>query len=56
VTEPVIASGGARDIADLTSLRDLEAADRSLQGVVVGREITEGRFTVEEAKALLGDD
>ena len=55
VSEPVIASGGARDMADLTALRDLEVDGRSLQGVVVGREITEGRFTIEEAQALLGD-
>ncbi|MCJ7726432.1 MAG: HisA/HisF-related TIM barrel protein [Acidimicrobiia bacterium] len=55
VTEPVIASGGARDIADLTSLRDLCRDQRCLAGVVVGREITEGRFTIEEAKALLAE-
>ena len=54
VQEPVIASGGARDIADLTALRDLEMDGRKLQGVVVGREITEGRFTIEEAEGLLG--
>jgi phosphoribosylformimino-5-aminoimidazole carboxamide ribotide isomerase len=54
VTEPVIASGGARDIADLISLRDLERNGRRLQGVVAGREITEGRFTLDEARALLG--
>ena len=32
VTEPVIASGGARDIADLTSLRDLCRDERCLAG------------------------
>ena len=53
VTEPVIASGGARDLADLTSLRDLEREGRKLQGVVVGREITEGRFGIADAKALI---
>jgi phosphoribosylformimino-5-aminoimidazole carboxamide ribonucleotide (ProFAR) isomerase len=52
--EPVIASGGARDLKDLAGLRDLEAGGRRLDGVIVGREITEGRFTVEEAQALIG--
>ena len=55
VSEPVIAAGGARDIADLTSLRDLCRDERCLAGVVVGREITEGRFTIEAAKALLAE-
>jgi phosphoribosylformimino-5-aminoimidazole carboxamide ribotide isomerase len=53
VTEPVVASGGARDLDDLRALRDLEVDGRRLAGVVVGREVTEGRFTVEEAKGLL---
>jgi len=53
VSEPVIASGGARDVADLASLRDLEHSGRKLQGVIVGREITEGRFTIEQAKEIL---
>lgn len=56
VSEPVIASGGARDMADLTALRDLEHDDRKLQGVIVGREISEGRFTIEEAQELLGSE
>jgi len=51
VTEPVIASGGARDMADLRALVALESDGRQLSGVVVGREITEGRFTMEEARA-----
>jgi phosphoribosylformimino-5-aminoimidazole carboxamide ribonucleotide (ProFAR) isomerase len=56
VTEPVIASGGARDVADLTALRDLERDGRHLQGVVFGREITEGRFTIEQAEAILAEE
>ncbi|HSL82969.1 MAG TPA: HisA/HisF-related TIM barrel protein, partial [Thermoanaerobaculia bacterium] len=40
VTEPVIASGGARDLQDLAHLHDLEVEGRRLAGVVVGREIT----------------
>jgi phosphoribosylformimino-5-aminoimidazole carboxamide ribonucleotide (ProFAR) isomerase len=51
VAESVIASGGARDIDDLNALVDLETDGRRLGGIVVGREITEGRFTMEQARA-----
>ncbi|NQV06785.1 hypothetical protein HQ535_09545 [bacterium] len=54
VDEPVIASGGARDRADLEALIALEGGGKRLGGLVVGREITEGRFTMEEAQAALG--
>lgn len=53
VDEPVVASGGARDIADLLSLRAVEVDGKRLAGVVVGREITEGRFTIEQARQVL---
>jgi phosphoribosylformimino-5-aminoimidazole carboxamide ribotide isomerase len=53
VDEPVIAAGGVRDFDDLKVLTELEAEGRSLAGVVVGREVTAGRFTVEDAAALL---
>jgi len=53
VAEPVIASGGARDIDDLNALVDLETDGRRLGGVVVGREITEGRFTMKQARAAI---
>ncbi len=55
VDEPVIASGGARDMDDLKSLIALQNDDRRLGGVVVGREITEGRFTMAQARQALGD-
>ena len=55
VSEPVIASGGARDMADLKALVELDSEERHLGGVVVGREITEGRFTMAEAREVLGD-
>jgi len=51
VAESVIASGGARDIDDLNALVDLETDGRRLGGIVVGREITEGRFTMKQARA-----
>ncbi|HEX2405389.1 MAG TPA: HisA/HisF-related TIM barrel protein, partial [Acidimicrobiia bacterium] len=53
VEQPVIAAGGVRDLEDLRDLLRLEAAGRSLDGVVVGREVTTGRFTIEEAKQVL---
>jgi phosphoribosylformimino-5-aminoimidazole carboxamide ribotide isomerase len=54
VDEPVIAAGGVRNLSDLRELFHLEADGKRLGGVVVGREVTAGRFTVEEAAALLG--
>jgi phosphoribosylformimino-5-aminoimidazole carboxamide ribotide isomerase len=53
--EPVMAAGGARDMDDLEALVALEESGRRLGGVIVGREITEGRFTLGEAQAALGD-
>jgi phosphoribosylformimino-5-aminoimidazole carboxamide ribonucleotide (ProFAR) isomerase len=53
VQEPVIAAGGVRDLEDLRTLMLLETAGRHLSGVVVGREVTAGRFTVEEAKQAI---
>jgi len=56
VDEPVVAAGGVRDLDDLARLRDLEVDGKHLGGVVVGREVTAGRFTIEEAVVLLGSD
>ncbi len=53
VDDPVIAAGGVRNLEDLRRLVQLEAAGRRLSGVVVGREVTAGRFTVEEARQVL---
>ncbi len=53
IEEPVIASGGVRDLEDLRRLVALESAGRRLSGVVVGREVTAGRFTIEEAHEVL---
>jgi phosphoribosylformimino-5-aminoimidazole carboxamide ribotide isomerase len=46
---PVIASGG---VADLDDIRALAAID-GLHGVIVGRALYEGRFTVAEALTAL---
>jgi phosphoribosylformimino-5-aminoimidazole carboxamide ribotide isomerase len=52
--EPIIAAGGAMDMSDLRSLATLEETGRRLDGVIVGREVTEGRFTMAEASQVLG--
>lgn len=46
---PVIASGGVSSLDDLKALRDTGVA-----GVIVGKALYEGRFTVEEAIAACG--
>ena len=53
IEEPVIAAGGVRNMDDLAALKSLGSNGRSLAGVVVGREVTQGRFTIEEAAALV---
>jgi catechol 2,3-dioxygenase-like lactoylglutathione lyase family enzyme len=53
VDEPVIAAGGVRHLDDLREMMMIEEKGRTLAGLVVGREVTEGRFTVEEAQATL---
>jgi phosphoribosylformimino-5-aminoimidazole carboxamide ribotide isomerase len=53
VEEPVIASGGVRDLGDLTTLVRLRVGTRQLAGVVVGREVTAGRFTIAEARKVI---
>ena len=51
VRVPVIASGGVGDVDDLRRLAALEGNGRRLAGVITGRAVYEGRFTVEEAIA-----
>jgi len=51
---PVVASGGVGTLADVETLHNLRAGGRALAGVIVGRAIYEGRFTVEEALAAVG--
>ena len=55
VEQPVIASGGVSDLDDLRRLLALEESGRRLAGVIVGREVTHGRFTIEEAKAVIAE-
>lgn len=50
-TVPVIASGGVGSLEDLASLRRIEG----LGGVITGKAIYEGRFSVDDALRVLGD-
>ena len=57
----VIASGGVGTLDDVRALADLRAVGpnggkRSLAGIIVGRAIYEGRFTVEEALQCLAPE
>ncbi len=51
VEVPLIASGGVGSLDDLRRLTWLRAGGRHLAGVIVGRAIYEGRFSVHEAVA-----
>ncbi len=48
-----IYSGGIGALADLEGLAGLQAA--SLEGVIVGKALYEGRFTIAQAQAALGE-
>lgn len=48
---PVVASGGIASLEDIGSARDL--GDDVLEGIITGRALYEGAFTVEQAVALL---
>jgi len=51
---PVVASGGVSKLDDLRQLAALEPA--GLEGVIVGKALYAGAFTVEEALAALSED
>ncbi|MDP9070635.1 MAG: 1-(5-phosphoribosyl)-5-[(5-phosphoribosylamino)methylideneamino]imidazole-4-carboxamide isomerase [Actinomycetota bacterium] len=53
---PVIASGGVGSLTDLQALARLEAGGRRLAGVVVGKALYEGAFSVVEAVEALAED
>lgn len=46
---PVIASGGVGSLADLVALEELRSVGRRLSGVIVGRALYEGAFTLRDA-------
>lgn len=50
---PLIASGGVGSLDDLRALAALEGGGRRLAGIIAGRAVYEGRFTVEEGLATM---
>lgn len=50
---PVVASGGVGVLDHLRALRAVSSGDRTLAGVIVGRALYEGAFTVEQALAAV---
>lgn len=52
-TMPIIASGGVGHLGDLEALAELRAGARHLDGVIIGRALYEGRFTLAEALAVV---
>lgn len=55
VDDEVISSGGVRHLDDLREVTALASHGKRVQGVIVGREVTHGRFTIDEAKAVLAE-
>jgi phosphoribosylformimino-5-aminoimidazole carboxamide ribotide isomerase len=49
---PVIVGGGVRDLDDLKELRSLKKEFPNLSGVIVGRALYEGRFTLSSAREI----
>ncbi len=55
VDDDVIAAGGVRHLDDLRDILSLNVDGKRISGVIVGREVTHGRFTIDEAKAVLAE-
>lgn len=56
ISTPVIASGGVGSLADIVALRSSSAlAKVTLDGVIVGRALYDGRMTLPEALAVLAE-
>jgi phosphoribosylformimino-5-aminoimidazole carboxamide ribotide isomerase len=51
---PVIASGGVASVADIAALAALDVNGRHLAGVITGRAVYEGKFTVAQGVAACG--
>jgi phosphoribosylformimino-5-aminoimidazole carboxamide ribotide isomerase len=55
VSIPVLASGGVATAGDIAALAAVDVDGRRLAGVVVGRALYEGAFTLGEALAAVGE-
>ncbi len=55
VNDDVIAAGGVRHLDDLRDLMSVTVDGKAISGVIVGREVTHGRFSLDQAKAVLAE-
>lgn len=55
VDDDVISAGGVRHLDDLRDVIATSGNGKRVKGVIVGREVTHGRFTLDEAKAVLAE-
>lgn len=55
VNDDVIAAGGVRHLDDLRDLMSVTVEGKRISGVIVGREVTHGRFSLDQAKAVLAE-
>ena len=55
VDDDVIAAGGVRHLDDLRDVISTTGEGRRIKGVIVGREVTHGRFTLDQARAVLAE-
>ena len=51
--QPVIASGGVRDLGDIRHLQALALGEQTLFGVIAGSALYEGTLALQDAQALL---
>lgn len=56
VEDDVIASGGVRHLEDLRDIMAVSVDGKRVAGVIVGREVTHGRFTIDQAKSVLAEE
>ena len=55
VDDAVISAGGVRHLDDLRDVVAVHTGGRQVDGVIVGREVTHGRFTLDDAKSVLAE-
>ena len=55
VDDAVISAGGVRHLDDLRDVIAVHENNRQVAGVVVGREVTHGRFSLDDVRAVLAE-
>ncbi|MGI9613799.1 MAG: HisA/HisF-related TIM barrel protein, partial [Acidimicrobiales bacterium] len=56
VEDDVIAAGGVRHLDDLRDIMAVSVDSKRVAGVIVGREVTHGRFAIDQAKSMLAEE